>query len=105
MVTTERYKYCYYSRLLDGEGYGEELFDLHEDPHEFRDLSQSPEGRSICAGMRARLLEWLTRAEEHRLFSEDDRYPYSTYLRESGRIVPISPESGGSRVSEENRPF
>jgi arylsulfatase A-like enzyme len=93
MVTTDRHKYCYYSRVLDGEGTEEELFDLHNDPNEFDNVAGTADGGQVCRGMRDRLLEWLARAEEHRLFPLDDRYPYSTYLRESGKIVVVSPES------------
>jgi len=105
MVTTDRHKYCYYSRVLDGEGAEEELFDLHNDPHEFENLAETAEGREICRDMRDRLLEWLARAEEHRLYPVDERYPYSTYVRETGRIEVISPESAGGAQASDKLPF
>jgi len=105
MVATDRYKYCYYSRVLGGNGTEEELFDLASDPHEFHNLASGQDGRRICAEMRDRLLEWLARAEEHRLYPADDRYPYSTYLPESGKIVVISPKSRSNATRRDALPF
>jgi arylsulfatase A-like enzyme len=58
MVRTQRWKYNYYP-----EGYAE-LYDLAADPGEYANLAGRPEQRAVEAGMKDRLLKWLTTADE-----------------------------------------
>ena len=53
MIRTERWKYILY------EGYAPQLFDLENDPDEFRDLAGDPAHAGTCADMRERLFTWL----------------------------------------------
>jgi arylsulfatase len=58
MVRTERWKYNYYP-----EG-SAELYDLQNDPKEQRNLQVLAEFAAVEAGLKDRLLKWLTTADE-----------------------------------------
>jgi N-sulfoglucosamine sulfohydrolase len=47
------------ARFLDARRPAEELYDLRSDPHELRNLADSPEHRKTLARMRAALKEWI----------------------------------------------
>jgi hypothetical protein len=53
MVVTERYKFVFNSFAWD------ELYDLHEDPEELRNLIRNPQHKAIADDMRARLYELM----------------------------------------------
>jgi arylsulfatase len=58
MVRTERWKYCYYPA-----GYAE-LYDLHVDPLETKNLAGQADRREVEFDLRTRLLNWLINSEE-----------------------------------------
>ena len=58
MVRTERWKYCYYP-----DGYAE-LYDLHADPLETKNLAGQGDKRDVEFDLRTRLLNWLINSEE-----------------------------------------
>jgi arylsulfatase A-like enzyme len=58
MVRTERWKYCYYP-----DGYTE-LYDLHADPLETKNLAGQADQRDVEFDLRTRLLNWLINSQE-----------------------------------------
>ena len=58
MVRTERWKYCYYP-----DGYAE-LYDLHADPSETKNLAGQADTRDVEFDLRTRLLNWLINSQE-----------------------------------------
>jgi N-acetylglucosamine-6-sulfatase len=54
-VRTERYKYCWYHGVFDLN----ELYDLKEDPHEMRNLIDSPRHLQTRRQMEGKLRELL----------------------------------------------
>lgn len=53
MVRTDRWKYMYW------EGFREQLFDMHQDPNEFRDLGSDPAVAQVRADHKEILFDWL----------------------------------------------
>ncbi|MSQ51639.1 MAG: DUF4976 domain-containing protein [Betaproteobacteria bacterium] len=64
MVRTERWKYVHY------QGFDPQLFDLADDPAEFRDLAGDPGYTKVENEMQSRLYEWLC-ARNNRLTIAD----------------------------------
>jgi arylsulfatase A-like enzyme len=58
MVRTEHWKYCYYP-----DGYAE-LYDLHADPLETKNLAGQSDKRDVEFDLRTRLLNWLINSQE-----------------------------------------
>ena len=58
MVRSDRYKYNHYV------GQGDELYDLVEDPGEFRNLAGDPDYRRIVDELKGAMLDWLITANE-----------------------------------------
>jgi len=56
-VRTDRYKYAYWSG-----GRGAELFDLQEDPEEWRDVADDPAYRDVRVEMHERLMDQMLRS-------------------------------------------
>ena len=54
-IRTERYKYMRYYGIWDID----ELYDLHEDPHELRNLINSPEHQDLIQQFSKRVYDWL----------------------------------------------
>lgn len=52
MVRTTRWKYLYAPHTKD------ELYDLHEDPAELKNLKDSPEHEDVLSEIKARLMGW-----------------------------------------------
>ena len=59
MVRTNRWKLNYYV------GHGGELYDLEDDPGEWRNLYDDPAHRSVVRDLKGRLLDWLVTADEN----------------------------------------
>lgn len=57
-IRTGRYRYNWY---ITGE---EELYDLREDPEEWRNLASSPAHDALKADLKTRLFEWHVRTED-----------------------------------------
>jgi N-acetylglucosamine-6-sulfatase len=54
-VRTDRYKFIHYHGIWDTD----ELYDLQNDPDEMHNLIDKPEHRTLVAGLRGRLYDWL----------------------------------------------
>ena len=59
MVRSERWKLNYYP------GNGGELYDLHNDPREERNLFQDPGSQGMVRDLKYALLDWLITADEN----------------------------------------
>jgi choline-sulfatase len=53
MIRTERWKYCLYQR------HGEELYDLHTDPHEMHNLATAEDHQTLKARLKNQLNRWM----------------------------------------------
>lgn len=96
----------------------EELYDIHEDPHEIHNLAERAEFREVLENMRSRCDTWLKEIrdvsfipelEMHRLsrgttaydFARDDRrYPFERVLRLAGatRLEELAPHLGDANT-------
>ncbi|MEX0953694.1 MAG: alkaline phosphatase family protein [Rhizobiaceae bacterium] len=66
MVADKRWKYVH------AEGFRPMLFDLENDPREFRDLGDDPEYQDITRMMAVRLSNWALRPSQRTTKSEDE---------------------------------
>jgi len=57
-VRTDRYKYCHTPGDVD------ELYDIHEDPHELVNLANNPAHAETIHACRAKLLDWAIETED-----------------------------------------
>jgi arylsulfatase A-like enzyme len=58
MVRSNQFKYCHYV------GHGGELYDLHADPLEIRNLVGDPRYADVADRMKTSLLDWMITADE-----------------------------------------
>ncbi len=70
MVRDDRHKLIEYR--VPGREPRTQLFDLHEDPHERRDLAERPESRVTIQRMRQRLNDWQARVNDPLLETHAD---------------------------------
>lgn len=59
MIRKDRYKYVWYPKVER-----EQLFDLHNDPFELRNLIDDPARSDVAAGLRNQLVEWLKQHQD-----------------------------------------
>ncbi|MDE2453370.1 MAG: sulfatase-like hydrolase/transferase, partial [Burkholderiales bacterium] len=78
MVRTERWKYVHY------EGLRPQLFDLLNDPDEYRDLGASPEHAAVREQMAARLFDWLRARKRFPTISHEDIAQWNRRELETG---------------------
>lgn len=81
MVRTDRWKYILY------EGYAPQLFDLENDPDEFRDLGEDPGHADVRSELRERLFAWLRGRRTRIAMSEEDERERTGGARGRGVII------------------
>ena len=78
MVRTERWKYVHYAGLRP------QLFDLLNDPDEYRDLGASADHAAVREQMAARLFDWLRARKRFPTISHDDIAQWNRRELETG---------------------
>lgn len=86
-------------------GFRPMLFDLAEDPDEFRDLGADPERAAILALMRERLAAWARRPSQRTTISEADILARRGRTDESGILIGVAgPEDLPEALRPADRP-
>ncbi|MDN3518236.1 alkaline phosphatase family protein [Aquisalimonas lutea] len=80
MLRTEQWKYVHY------RGFRPQLFDLHNDPGEHRDLANEPEYSGILRDMADRLFSWMERRRTRITVSNERVASLTGKARERGYI-------------------
>ena len=75
MIRTKKWKYCRYT------SYGEELYDLENDPSEMVNLAETPEYSLAKSELAERLEEWMQ--------ATDDDFPTLTVTDRKGKLIKV----------------
>ncbi len=79
-------------KFIHAIGFRPQLFDLENDPDEFKDLGDDPAYAEVIKTMYDRLFEWATRNHARTTVSDDDIDAYRNLTEARGVLIGVYDE-------------